>query len=423
MAMSRTKNNNKTTTAMPSWLVYASILVVSLFLGSAAAQDVSGPICSCSPSKYTFTLDFSLECPPVNVTRNAGISATFCQISPFGDANETIVDLVPVEVGYVDVLELGQGFEVLTQENITGTFIDGDVIEYTSIIEREGNEDIPKVIQLNIFAFNAEGQPIVNFFAIAYSNICDEFPTLLEGESAGWTHFTELEPPSAELCPAAPADGTDVPTDAPTIIITDAPTDTLPTIVDTVAPTDAPTDPDSSEAITGEPTSSPTKELTDEPTTAPITMSMDMSMSMDMMAASIRESLFEWRDIQYNRMTDFGEDMSMSMAMTRLGALSMSMTMDIGLRTAPVSKSEKKSKVAKAEKKEKKTKSEKKTKEEKGDKSSKGEKKAKSAKSEKESKKVKSAKSDKKSKGDKKEKEEKSEKVRRRRRLRVHRVD
>jgi hypothetical protein len=164
---------------------------------SAASGPVGGDgqsLCSCSPSAYTFTLDFSLTCPPVNVTRNGGISATFCQISPFGDAQSNITDLVPVEVGYVDVLELGQAFEVLTQVNITGTFKDGDTIPYTSIASSGTSSDaeIPKVIQLNIFAFNAAGEPLVNFFAIAYSNNCDEYPTLIEGESAGWTQFVSL---------------------------------------------------------------------------------------------------------------------------------------------------------------------------------------------------------------------------------------
>jgi hypothetical protein len=69
----------------------------SLF-GSATAQyDVPDPeICGCAPGTYTFTLDFGLTCPPVNVTRNGGVAATFCQVSPFGDADQNITDLVPV---------------------------------------------------------------------------------------------------------------------------------------------------------------------------------------------------------------------------------------------------------------------------------------------------------------------------------------
>lgn len=176
-----------------SWVVYAWIAILLMCLGTAVGQE---DLCACSPSKYTFTLDFSLTCPPVDVSRNGGISATFCQISPFGDADLNITDLVPAEVQYIDVLELGQGFEVLSQDNITGTFVDGDSFEYESLVTA-GEENIPKVIQLNIFAYNAAGEPIVNFYAIAYSNACDEYPALIEGESAGWTQFVSNMLPRA----------------------------------------------------------------------------------------------------------------------------------------------------------------------------------------------------------------------------------
>ena len=172
-----------------------------------AAQEQDSSLCACSPSSYKFTLDLSLTCPPVNVTKNGGIAATFCQISPFGTAESNITDLVPVEVGYIDVLELGQNFEVLTQDNITSSsddpsFQDGDSFEYTSIvIFNPENDKIPKVIQLNIFGRNAAGEPVVNFFAIAYTNDCDAYPTLLEGESAGWTQFVSLHTEFVlELC-------------------------------------------------------------------------------------------------------------------------------------------------------------------------------------------------------------------------------
>lgn len=173
-----------------SWMTILSLLLISLSGTGVQAQETEPEICSCAPLRYTFTFDFGLTCPPVNVTRNGGIAATFCQVSPFGDPAQNITDLVPVEVGYVDVLELGQGFDVLAQVNITGSFMDGDTFSYTSVVERDETlDEFPKVIQLNIFAFNADGQPIVNFFAIAFTNNCFEFPVLIEGDSAGWTKF------------------------------------------------------------------------------------------------------------------------------------------------------------------------------------------------------------------------------------------
>jgi hypothetical protein len=187
MRSMETTPNSTTPTATTSLSWISRLLALLSVLGTCAkAQE----ICYCAPLQYTFTFDFGLTCPPVNVTRNGGIAATFCQISPFGDPDQNITDLVPVEIGYVDVLELGQAFDVLSQDNITGTFVDGDTFSYTSIVQRnESLTEFPKVIQLNIFAFNADGQPIVNFFAIAFTNNCFEFPVLLEGDSAGWTKF------------------------------------------------------------------------------------------------------------------------------------------------------------------------------------------------------------------------------------------
>lgn len=316
------------TMAISFWIASAAT-ALSLFSEKAMSQDV----CSCSPSKYLFTLDLSLTCPPVNVTRNPGISATFCQISPFGDADSEIEDLVPVEVENIEILELGQAFEVLSQQNITGLSVDGDTFDYTSIIANEGNEDITKVIQLNIFAFNAAGEPIVNFFAISYSNICDEFPTLIEGESAGWVHFTKLEPPATASCPAVPES---VPTESPQI---------------SDVPSTSATDP--SDITTG----APTPEATTIVTTTVPPMSMDM-MSMDMISASVRKSALVWRSIQY-KMVEL-EDMLAS-AEPRMTLKSAKSDGDIG-KVEKKAKSEKSEKSAKAVKESKEDKSDKKEK-------------------------------------------------------------
>jgi len=379
MARPRQQRTN-TSLAMPL------LVAASMFLGRATAQPPAPDICACSPSKYSFLFDFSLTCPPVNVERNGAISATFCQISPFGDENQNITDLVPIEVQYVDVLELGQRFEVLSQQNITGTFVDGDVFEYASIVEDDDNIDIPKVIQLNIFARNAAGQPIVNFFAIAYSNICDEYPTLVDGQSAGWTEFVNLEPPSPEFCVVPPTEAPVVPpTEAPVVPPTEAPV-VPPTEAPVVPPTEAPVVP-------------PTEAPVVPPTIAPIAMSMDLSMSMDMGTSELMRSMMEWKDIQY-KMLDL-DDMSMSMP---LAAMKLE-TEDEDIRMFLRANMEKTGKVVKAMKGSTKS-----------YKSSKSE--ATTDKSLKISK-VSKASFD----GLKSEKAIKSEKATRRRRLRVHRVD
>merc|ERR1712238_631342 len=122
--------------------------------------------------------------------------------------------------------------------------------------------EVVKVLQLNIFAFNAAGQPIVNFFALAFSNNCDEFPSLIQGESAGWTQFTTLDPPIDGSCPAA-----SLPTSTPAV--TEAPAaavDPVTPVETTPAPTALVTEAPTADNSTDVPSSSPTATATDEPT-------------------------------------------------------------------------------------------------------------------------------------------------------------
>jgi hypothetical protein len=96
-------------------------------------------------------------------------------------------------VDFVDVLELGNEFEVIVQNNFTSNFIDGDSFNYTSIVASQAEvvdaDKIPRVIQLNLYGLNAQNQKIVNFFAIAFTNNCFAYPVLMPGNSAGWTQF------------------------------------------------------------------------------------------------------------------------------------------------------------------------------------------------------------------------------------------
>lgn len=361
-----------------SQLLFTCAVLSSFFSGGATAQEASadeGPICACSPSQFTFTLDLSLTCPPVDVTRNDGILATFCQISPFGDANQNIEDLTPVEVENINVLELGQNFQVLKQQNVTGVTLDGDMFDYQSVILEPSIEEIPKVIQVNIFARNANDEPIVNFFAISFTNDCLTYPIMFEGESAGWTHFTKLEAPPTSGCPAIP---TELPTDPPASVETPTPTlsSTLtlsPTSLTTRAPTST-TTPFPTET---ESTKTPTFPPTPSPTMAPT----EFTMSMDQADTSLEDLLTD---------TIMSVDMSMSMAMASLRLFEM--------KSGKKAKDEKSAKAEKDDKK---------------DKAEKYEKYDKSGKSEKYDKK------DKAEKYEKDEKKEKSEKKEKRRRLRV----
>jgi hypothetical protein len=170
---------------------------------SAPSQETDEPsfgptqddaICYCAPNTYEFTLDFALTCPG-DISTGGGVQDFSCFISPF--ANSEVTDLVPVAIQSINVIELDQNLQLLAQESIERDFGDGDTFQYTSVAAFPGTtsytEDaptnIPRAIQLNINGINQNGEGIINVFIIVFTNSCDVYPVLFEGESIGWTTF------------------------------------------------------------------------------------------------------------------------------------------------------------------------------------------------------------------------------------------
>ena len=177
------------------------VLLASFVL--ATGQEIGTEICSCSPRTYEITLDFSLTCPPVNITLGNAIEATSCLVSPFGAPN--VVDLVPVSVDSIDVLELGQNLRVVAQTDIDDVFVDGDTFTYTSVVADPDSIDtvqqVPRAIQLNIVGTNKDGEQIINVFIVTFTNDCGSYPLFEEGESAGWARFVSITDTIQPLIP------------------------------------------------------------------------------------------------------------------------------------------------------------------------------------------------------------------------------
>jgi hypothetical protein len=164
----------------------------------AQSQDtpqIGVDICVCAPSTYEFTLDFSLFCPPVNITLGDAVKRTSCLVNPFGTPE--VADLVPVAVSSIEILELDQSMEISVREKIEGSFGDGDTFQYTSIAALPGEivnpDDLPRAIQLNIVGVNQFDESIINIYLIVFTNNCGRYPVLFEGQSAGWTRFVSAE--------------------------------------------------------------------------------------------------------------------------------------------------------------------------------------------------------------------------------------
>ncbi|KAG7354327.1 filamentous hemagglutinin family domain containing protein [Nitzschia inconspicua] len=232
----------------------SSIVFVGLIYGATtfAQTFIDDGVCGCSPQTFTFNLDFSLTCPPTNITSGGGVAAVSCIVSPFGASSD---DLTPIVVESVSVLELDQSNSVLVEERIVGNLLDGDTFTYTSVIDNTESitslEQIPKAIQLNLNGRNMDGVVLLNVFIITYSNECGVIPVIRDEYSAGWVIFTEHGEIESQFCP------TPQPTQQPTVAPTNDPTFT-PTPEPTIQPSHTPIIQPTLSLNTSEPTRIPT---------------------------------------------------------------------------------------------------------------------------------------------------------------------
>jgi hypothetical protein len=169
--------------------------IVSTLAVAVSGQRIGVEICACTPATYNFTFDFTGTCPPIEVPNNEGILGSTCLIGPFGDPDTT--DFVPVFVNEIEIQELGQNLDPVFLETVEGEFFQGDSFIFTSITDDPDSivsaQDIPRVLQLNIVGFNAEGEGLINVFLITLTNDCNIYPVFQEGVSAGWAVFVRKQ--------------------------------------------------------------------------------------------------------------------------------------------------------------------------------------------------------------------------------------
>jgi hypothetical protein len=178
-----------------SWLKTVVLLFLAVILPSSG-QQIGIDVCSCAPSDYEFQFDFSLFCPPINITQGDAVTSTSCMVSPFEDTAYTAWGDVPVAVQEIVVLELDQNLDVLFREEIAGNFKDGDTFRYTSVAAEPGSilepRNLPKAIQYTIVGTNIFDQTITNIVLIVFSNSCQAYPALVPGQYAGWVRFVSF---------------------------------------------------------------------------------------------------------------------------------------------------------------------------------------------------------------------------------------
>ena len=161
--------------------VYASAVVFFLLSGSAAADTP----CSCSPSTYTLTIDFSNPCQTID-NPSPGILSIYCEFQ--GTPGNGVVDLTPNFINILTVTEYDANF-VGTGLMYTDIFslADGDSIIYMSAIINHEYAGAPvMMIYISIEATNASGETFTLDQYFQFSNDCATYPMLTAGDNIGW---------------------------------------------------------------------------------------------------------------------------------------------------------------------------------------------------------------------------------------------
>jgi hypothetical protein len=165
-----------------------SALIGSLLLCSTSHAKAQ-QICSCSPSTYEFTFDFSLTCPRPGGDYPPGIAEVTCFITSF---SADVQDLYPVSVQTISIIEADLDRVPIAQSAIDGDFSSGDSFTYTSVSALGDSEQIPQSIQLTITGTNAANSSLVQVWAIKFTNDCGTYPVLKLGQAYGWTEFVSF---------------------------------------------------------------------------------------------------------------------------------------------------------------------------------------------------------------------------------------
>jgi hypothetical protein len=175
-------------TRLMPWLAF---VVLAQVIPLSRSQTIGVDICACSPSVYTFQLNFSLTCAMETVKDNPGVSDAECRVSGVR-AGLNVTDVIPVKVSTFEILELNANNEVIQSGFYDQGYFDGATISYTSITGRPDAlnltvDQVPRGLQINIIGQNANEEDILNYWIVLFTNQCNAFPVFEIGDMIGWT--------------------------------------------------------------------------------------------------------------------------------------------------------------------------------------------------------------------------------------------
>lgn len=168
-------------------LVKAALVGLALLASGINAQvetESGEELCSCSPTVFSFTLDFGATCPG-NVVADDAIASVGCDVIV---AAQDQSNQQPVLVESITILELNNN-DVNNSTILKGPFDNGDVIEYASISSYRNLTEtyFPFGLQITVNAENSDYVAVFNTISIEYdTSECDVWPVFPTGSTVGW---------------------------------------------------------------------------------------------------------------------------------------------------------------------------------------------------------------------------------------------
>lgn len=175
-----------------------------------ARAQVGETLCACQPATIDFRFQFDLTCDDRTINHEDGLPglADSACITNTPDGSDTSVSEVastmPALVDTMQILELDQNQQVVSQTVYDDGYTDGQVISFNSTVVTNPDEvnsvTLPSGLAVTITGRNAAGQQLLNSWAVRYTNDCDIYPVLEPGMQIGWTVLVSCVCRECDLC-------------------------------------------------------------------------------------------------------------------------------------------------------------------------------------------------------------------------------
>ena len=155
-------------------MMITTLITLLFSAGNLVYAQEEAAVCSCSPTSFTFRLDFNRICDDntVLIGKTHGIDRSFCRTDGVMGGNDTQSPPTVVELSSILILELDSSLQVIKQHFRDGLgLVDGQTMSYESISATSTDGDTVAAIQMALIGVTADGTEIQSQFILTYTNL------------------------------------------------------------------------------------------------------------------------------------------------------------------------------------------------------------------------------------------------------------